>query len=302
MAGEIAVLIWIIRLNTKSWYVSWDMETITRTCDKCRKRTPQLLRYYMKKTRYFGLITNSGDKHVTMICWGCKLEREIDPWYANKMVHDYDLRMKSWEADKLFDMGNVKKAEQKMRNALKDDPRHFFCLVLLAKCRMAAGDRAGAEEIVDRIKEVHLDKDIRDVLEEVFERGSPDGGAGGAWEEEFGEDSSGGDTEDVWEEAFGKGSPGRDAEDTEEDTSGNDPPDIKSERDPYKVLGVPRTASQDVIKRKYRSMILKYHPDRNDSKDAASILMRVTESYEVLSDPKSRHEFDMRNRSWRAPV
>jgi len=68
---------------------------------------------------------------------------------------------------------------------------------------------------------------------------------------------------------------------------------ILSEKDLYKVLEVSRSASQSDIKKKYRELTRKYHPDRNQgSKEASDKFSEVAESYEVLSDPKKRRLYD----------
>ena len=54
----------------------------------------------------------------------------------------------------------------------------------------------------------------------------------------------------------------------------------------YEVLGVSRSASQDNIKKAYRTLALQHHPDRNDgSPDAEERFKEITRAYEVLSDP-----------------
>jgi len=63
-------------------------------------------------------------------------------------------------------------------------------------------------------------------------------------------------------------------------------------RDFYEVLGVEKTASQDEIKKAYRKLAMKYHPDMNKEKDAAEKFKEVTEAYEVISDPKKRQQYD----------
>ncbi|XP_055609279.1 dnaJ protein homolog 1-like [Uranotaenia lowii] len=63
-------------------------------------------------------------------------------------------------------------------------------------------------------------------------------------------------------------------------------------KDFYKILGVSRTASDDEIKKAYRKLALKYHPDKNKSPQAEERFKEVAEAYEVLSDKKKRDIFD----------
>ncbi|XP_042351046.1 dnaJ homolog subfamily B member 2 isoform X2 [Plectropomus leopardus] len=64
--------------------------------------------------------------------------------------------------------------------------------------------------------------------------------------------------------------------------------------DYYNILGVPKTASQDDIKKAYRKLALKWHPDKNpDNKEAAEKKFKeLAEAYEVLSDKSKRDEYD----------
>jgi molecular chaperone DnaJ len=64
-------------------------------------------------------------------------------------------------------------------------------------------------------------------------------------------------------------------------------------RDYYEVLGVGRGASESDIKKAYRRLALKYHPDKNpDDADAEAKFKEATEAYEVLRDPASRQRYD----------
>ncbi|KAJ1524469.1 hypothetical protein ONE63_010965 [Megalurothrips usitatus] len=63
-------------------------------------------------------------------------------------------------------------------------------------------------------------------------------------------------------------------------------------KDYYKILGVPKSASDDDIKKAYRKLALKYHPDKNKSASAEERFKEVAEAYEVLSDKKKRDVYD----------
>ncbi len=66
-----------------------------------------------------------------------------------------------------------------------------------------------------------------------------------------------------------------------------------TKRDYYEVLGVNRDASEDDIKKAYRKLAMKHHPDRNpDSKDAEEKFKEAKEAYEILSDGGKRAQYD----------
>jgi curved DNA-binding protein len=71
-------------------------------------------------------------------------------------------------------------------------------------------------------------------------------------------------------------------------------------KDYYQTLGVDRTASQDDIKRAYRKLARKYHPDVSKEQDAEARFKEVGEAYEVLSDPEKRAAYDQLGPNWKA--
>ncbi|MDH4128558.1 MAG: molecular chaperone DnaJ, partial [Spirochaetota bacterium] len=68
---------------------------------------------------------------------------------------------------------------------------------------------------------------------------------------------------------------------------------MPSKRDYYEILGVSRSASQDEIKKAYRQLAIKYHPDKNqNNKEAEEKFKEATEAYEILGDPQKRSQYD----------
>ena len=68
---------------------------------------------------------------------------------------------------------------------------------------------------------------------------------------------------------------------------------LSTKRDYYEVLGVDKNADEQAIKKAYRKLAMKYHPDRNpDNKEAEEKFKEVNEAYEVLSDATKRQNYD----------
>ena len=67
-----------------------------------------------------------------------------------------------------------------------------------------------------------------------------------------------------------------------------------SGKDYYKILAVPKTASAEEIKKAYRKLALKYHPDHNRGNgDAEAKFKDLNEAYAVLRDPEKRKQYDL---------
>jgi len=71
-------------------------------------------------------------------------------------------------------------------------------------------------------------------------------------------------------------------------------------KDYYKVIGVDKTAIADEIKKAYRKLAVKYHPDKNkDDPQAEEKFKELTEAYEVLGDPEKRKKYDNFGENWK---
>src|SRR5450755_1421585 len=70
-------------------------------------------------------------------------------------------------------------------------------------------------------------------------------------------------------------------------------------RDYYEILGVARAADADEVKRAYRKLARKYHPDVSKEKNAESKFKEVQEAYEVLRDAEKRAAYDQLGRDYR---
>ncbi|MEJ2576460.1 MAG: DnaJ C-terminal domain-containing protein, partial [Gammaproteobacteria bacterium] len=71
-------------------------------------------------------------------------------------------------------------------------------------------------------------------------------------------------------------------------------------KDYYGIMGVARDATQDEIKRAYRKLARKYHPDVSKEPDAEARFKEIGEAYEVLKDPEKRAAYDQLGADWKA--
>ena len=64
-------------------------------------------------------------------------------------------------------------------------------------------------------------------------------------------------------------------------------------KDYYQILGIPLTSSRQDIKKAYRKLSLKWHPDKNPGIDVTEIMQGINEAYKILYDEKSRARYDI---------
>ena len=68
-------------------------------------------------------------------------------------------------------------------------------------------------------------------------------------------------------------------------------PFLTLSKDYYKVLGLKKGAKTEDIKKAFRKLALKYHPDKNNEEGAEEKFMKFSEAYNILSDPKKRKDY-----------
>ncbi len=67
---------------------------------------------------------------------------------------------------------------------------------------------------------------------------------------------------------------------------------IINKKDYYEILGVNKNSSEDDIRRAYKKLAVKFHPDKNSSKHSADAFKKVSHAFSVLSNPEKKRNYD----------
>ncbi|PAA51786.1 hypothetical protein BOX15_Mlig007139g1 [Macrostomum lignano] len=158
----------------------------------------------------------------------------------------------------------------------------------IAKTALASGDAEKAERLLRkacRLDAVDGCPEAKRLLEQLLSNSGSHGGQGGR--QSNAQDDDGGARRR--RTSSGSGHPERQF--TEEQASGV--ARIRKAKDYYEILGVAKDATDDDLKRSYRKLALKFHPDKNKAPGAQEAFKAIGNAYSVLADPAKRQRYDM---------
>jgi len=115
-----------------------DMERRQLDCERCNENTQHTFRYHITKTKHYSVISiGAGEKTVTLICHGCLLETLIEKDTSKELMMGYDKEIAVGESNEYMEKGNFKKAEKKLKDILKKDPKHTQAIFSMSKCMIS---------------------------------------------------------------------------------------------------------------------------------------------------------------------
>jgi len=123
-----------------------DMERRQLDCERCNENTQHTFRYHITKTKHYSVVSiGAGEKTVTLICHGCLLETLIEKNTAKELMIEYDKEIAVVESNEHMEKGEFKQSEKKLKNILKNDPKHTQALFSMSKCLISQSKYEEAE-------------------------------------------------------------------------------------------------------------------------------------------------------------
>ncbi|XP_060941810.1 dnaJ homolog subfamily B member 14 [Limanda limanda] len=158
----------------------------------------------------------------------------------------------------------------------------------IATTALEAGDKEQAVKFLNKAQRLFPTDRAKALLDALSKNGSSAGN--GAYRRRPAEssDSTGGRSEREGKESGGSDSSKGFTKDQVEGVTR-----IKRCKDYYEVLGASKEASEDELKKAYRKLALKYHPDKNHAPGATEAFKKIGNAYAVLSNPDKRRQYDV---------
>uniref|UniRef100_A0A8D0GJL9 DnaJ homolog subfamily B member 14 n=1 Tax=Sphenodon punctatus TaxID=8508 RepID=A0A8D0GJL9_SPHPU len=158
----------------------------------------------------------------------------------------------------------------------------------IAREAVEAGNRDRAMRFLNKAQKLYPTETARVLLEAIMKNGSAAGGGAYFRKSAGGSDQSKpGNTKDHNAAAAGESTKGYSKEQVEGVLS------IKKCKNYYEVLGISKDAGEEDLKKAYRKLALKFHPDKNHAPGATEAFKKIGNAYAVLSNPEKRKQYDL---------